>query len=40
MVTEAVAARIMAQILAGLAYMHARNISHRDMKPENIIYNP
>ena len=30
----------MAQILSGLAYMHSRNISHRDMKPENVIYNP
>ena len=30
----------MAQVLSGLAYMHTRNISHRDMKPENIIYNP
>ena len=30
----------MSQILSGLAYMHSRNISHRDMKPENIIYNP
>ena len=20
--------------------MHSRNISHRDMKPENVIYNP
>ena len=30
----------MAQVLSGLAYMHAKNISHRDMKPENIIYNP
>ena len=30
----------MVQILSGLAYMHSRNISHRDMKPENVIYNP
>lgn len=39
-VTEQVAASIMAQVLSGLAYMHERNISHRDMKPENIIFNP
>ena len=30
----------MAQVLSGLAYMHARSICHRDMKPDNIIYNP
>ena len=34
------AATIMAQVLSGLAYMHARFIVHRDMKPDNIIYNP
>ena len=38
--TEAIAATVMAQVLAGLAYMHARSIVHRDMKPDNIIYNP
>lgn len=30
----------MAQVLQALSYMHCRNISHRDMKPDNIIYNP
>mmetsp|Transcript_36603 Transcript_36603/g.48059 ORF Transcript_36603/g.48059 Transcript_36603/m.48059 type:complete len:107 (+) Transcript_36603:1295-1615(+) len=29
----------MAQVLQALAYMHAKNICHRDMKPDNIIFN-
>lgn len=30
----------MSQILSALSFMHARNICHRDMKPDNIIFNP
>ena len=31
------AVRIMEQVLAGLAYSHARGVVHRDIKPGNII---
>ena len=37
---EHIAASIVAQILAGLAFAHSKSICHRDMKPENIIYDP
>ena len=34
---EKIARSIFKQILDGLGYMHSAGISHRDMKPENIL---
>lgn len=36
--TEEVASNIMEQILSAVLYLHKHNIIHRDMKPENIIF--
>jgi calcium-dependent protein kinase len=36
--TEEVASSIMEQILSAVLYLHKHNIIHRDMKPENIIF--
>lgn len=36
-ITEKHAAKIMKQILSGLAHIHSKNIVHRDMKLENIL---
>lgn len=36
--TEPEAARIVGNILSAISYMHSRNISHRDLKYENIMY--
>lgn len=35
---EAKAANVMLQLLQALAYMHEMQICHRDLKPDNIIY--
>jgi len=35
--TENDAASIVYQVMLGLNYMHLQNITHRDMKPENIL---
>lgn len=35
---EAMVARTMRQVLSALAYIHAKSIVHRDMKPENILF--
>ena len=36
--SESKAAKLMSQILHGLAYMHSRQVCHRDIKLENLIY--
>lgn len=36
--TEAEAARIVSSILSAVAYLHSHNITHRDLKYENIIF--
>jgi serine/threonine protein kinase len=36
--TEEQAARIVSSILSAIAYMHSRNIAHRDLKYENILF--
>ncbi len=35
--SEDMAARIIQQILSGVAYLHARGIVHRDLKLENLV---
>lgn len=35
--TESQAADIVSQVMLGLNYMHLQSITHRDMKPENVL---
>jgi serine/threonine protein kinase len=35
--TEGQAAEVVHQIMCGLNYMHLQSVTHRDMKPENIL---
>eukprot|EP01054_Gregarina_sp_Poly1_P005385 Gregarina_sp_Poly_1__5384@NODE_2842_length_1640_cov_267_736809_g1793_i0_p1_GENE_NODE_2842_length_1640_cov_267_736809_g1793_i0NODE_2842_length_1640_cov_267_736809_g1793_i0_p1_ORF_typecomplete_len450_score48_42Pkinase/PF00069_25/9_2e76Pkinase_Tyr/PF07714_17/2_5e40Kinaselike/PF14531_6/3_4e18Kdo/PF06293_14/2_8e11EFhand_7/PF13499_6/1_8e08Pkinase_fungal/PF17667_1/1_5e08EFhand_8/PF13833_6/0_00027EFhand_8/PF13833_6/2_2WaaY/PF06176_11/2_9e05APH/PF01636_23/9_4e05APH/PF01636_23/7_3e03RIO1/PF01163_22/5_2e05 len=35
---EALAARILQQILQAVAYCHSRRVAHRDLKPENFLF--
>mmetsp|Transcript_44121 Transcript_44121/g.122171 ORF Transcript_44121/g.122171 Transcript_44121/m.122171 type:complete len:915 (+) Transcript_44121:278-3022(+) len=37
---ESHAADLMRQLLVGLAHVHQHNFFHRDMKPENVLYDP
>ena len=36
--TEEEAARIVSSILSAISYMHSRNVCHRDLKYENILF--
>jgi serine/threonine protein kinase len=36
--TEAAAASMFKQIVSGVYYMHRQGICHRDLQPENILY--
>lgn len=37
---EGFAAKLTRQLLTGIGYMHQNNFFHRDMKPENVLYDP
>jgi len=36
--TDKMASRIMNQVLSAVEYCHSRKIVHRDMKPENVVF--
>ncbi len=36
--SEQHAAAVMRQVLGGVAYLHAKNVVHRDIKPQNILF--
>ena len=36
--TENIAAGIFKQIISGVLYMHKHNVCHRDLKPQNMLY--
>lgn len=40
LMSEQLVAAIFRQVLEALAFMHENNVSHRDLKTENIMYNP
>lgn len=35
---ENLASKIIGQVLTGLVFAHSKNVSHRDIKPDNIMY--
>jgi serine/threonine protein kinase len=35
---EQEAAKVIAQVITALQYMHDRKVCHRDIKPDNILY--
>ena len=39
MIREELIQRIIKQMLAGIEYLHANGVCHRDLKPDNVIYN-
>lgn len=36
--TEAQAGKIMRQLVSAVAYLHSKNVVHRDLKPEVLLY--
>ena len=39
MIREEIVQRIIKQMLQAIEYLHANGVCHRDLKPDNVIYN-